>query len=109
MGMKEYKFLIHSRDLIVKSERKIFSIDNRMSEIEQEVVELKSKRIGNVHLLSQTRKVGIYEYKLPDIGEDVVEGEVVKWMVSVGDSIMEDDPMLLVMTDKATVEIPSQN
>jgi len=51
--------------------------------------------------------VGIYEFKLPDIGEGVVEGEVVEWMVSVGDSIKEDDPILSVMTDKATVEIPS--
>ena len=51
--------------------------------------------------------MGIYEFKLPDIGEGVVEGEVVEWMVSVGDSIKEDDPILSVMTDKATVEIPS--
>ncbi len=51
--------------------------------------------------------MGIYEFKLPDIGEGVVEGEVVEWMISVGDSIKEDDPILSVMTDKATVEIPS--
>ena len=51
--------------------------------------------------------MGIYEFKLPDIGEGVVEGEVVEWMVAVGDSIKEDDPILSVMTDKATVEIPS--
>ena len=51
--------------------------------------------------------MGIYEFKLPDIGEGVVEGEVVEWLVSVGQSIAEDDPILSVMTDKATVEIPS--
>ena len=51
--------------------------------------------------------MGIYAFKLPDIGEGVVEGEVVEWMVSVGDTIKEDDPILSVMTDKATVEIPS--
>ena len=51
--------------------------------------------------------MGVYEFKLPDIGEGVVEGEVVEWMVSVGDVIKEDDPILSVMTDKATVEIPS--
>lgn len=51
--------------------------------------------------------MGIYAFKLPDIGEGVVEGEVVEWMVSMGDIVKEDDPILSVMTDKATVEIPS--
>ncbi len=51
--------------------------------------------------------MGIFAFKLPDIGEGVVEGEVVEWMVSVGDTVNEDDPILSVMTDKATVEIPS--
>ena len=51
--------------------------------------------------------MGVFAFKLPDRGEGVVEGEVVEWMVSVGDSVKEDDPILSVMTDKATVEIPS--
>lgn len=46
-------------------------------------------------------------FKLPDIGEGVVEGEVVTWHVSVGDTISEDDPLVDIMTDKATVTIPS--
>ena len=51
--------------------------------------------------------MGKFVFKLPDIGEGVVEGEVVQWHVSVGDSISEDDPIVDVMTDKATVTIPS--
>lgn len=48
-----------------------------------------------------------YEFKLPDIGEGVVEGEIITWRVKPGDEVEEDDPMVEVMTDKATVEIPS--
>lgn len=48
-----------------------------------------------------------FEFKLPDIGEGVVEGEIVKWLVKEGDVIGEDAPLVEVMTDKATVTIPS--
>ena len=48
-----------------------------------------------------------FEFKLPDIGEGVVEGEIVKWLVQPGDQIVEDQPLVEVMTDKATVTIPS--
>lgn len=48
-----------------------------------------------------------FEFKLPDIGEGVVEGEIVQWLVSAGDTITEDQPLVEIMTDKATVEIPS--
>ena len=47
------------------------------------------------------------DFKLPDIGEGVHEGEIVKWLVKLGESIKADQPMVEVMTDKATVEIPS--
>jgi len=48
-----------------------------------------------------------YEFRLPDIGEGVVEGEVVRWLVKEGDPLREDQPMVEIMTDKATVEIPA--
>lgn len=48
-----------------------------------------------------------FEFKLPDIGEGVVEGEIVKWLVKPGDVIKEDAPLVDIMTDKATVTIPS--
>ncbi len=48
-----------------------------------------------------------FEFKLPDIGEGVVEGEIVRWIVKEGESVREDQPIVEVMTDKATVEITS--
>ncbi len=48
-----------------------------------------------------------WEFKLPDIGEGVTEGEVVSWLVTVGEVVKEDQPMVEVMTDKATVTITS--
>jgi pyruvate dehydrogenase E2 component (dihydrolipoamide acetyltransferase) len=48
-----------------------------------------------------------YQLELPDIGEGVVEAEVQKWFVAPGDHVDEDQPLVEVMTDKATVVIPS--
>lgn len=48
-----------------------------------------------------------FEFKLPDIGEGVAEGEVVEWHVKVGDVVKEDQPLVDVMTDKASVTIAS--
>src|ERR1700704_325912 len=45
--------------------------------------------------------------KLPDVGEGVAEAEIVEWHVEVGQSVLEDQLLAAVMTDKATVEIPS--
>src|SRR3982750_3428501 len=46
-----------------------------------------------------------FEFKLPDIGEGVTEGEIVNWLVGGGDGVKEDQDMVEVMTDKATVTI----
>ena len=47
------------------------------------------------------------EIKLPELGEGVTEGELVKWLVSTGDPIQMDQPVAEVMTDKAAMEVPS--
>lgn len=49
----------------------------------------------------------MYIFELPEIGEGVVEGEVVRWLVAEGDSVARDQPLCEIMTDKATVEISS--
>ncbi len=53
------------------------------------------------------RSMDRYVFKLPDLGEGVVEGEIVAWHVQPDEQVEEDQPLLDVMTDKATVTIPS--
>ena len=48
-----------------------------------------------------------FDFYMPDIGEGVVEGEIVGWKVKEGDRVKLDQPIVEVMTDKATVELPS--
>jgi pyruvate/2-oxoglutarate dehydrogenase complex dihydrolipoamide acyltransferase (E2) component len=47
------------------------------------------------------------EFRLPDLGEGLTEGEVARWLVAEGGEVREDDPLVEIQTDKATVEIPS--
>lgn len=49
----------------------------------------------------------VYEFKLPDLGEGVHEGEIVRWLVKAGDEVERDQPLVEVMTDKVTTELPS--
>src|SRR5213080_2928179 len=48
-----------------------------------------------------------YALKLPDLGEGLTEGEIARWLVSEGQEVAEDDPLVEIQTDKTTVEIPS--
>ncbi|HEU5362668.1 MAG TPA: dihydrolipoamide acetyltransferase family protein [Gaiellaceae bacterium] len=48
-----------------------------------------------------------YEFRLPDLGEGLTEGEIARWLVAEGDEIAEDAPLVEIATDKTTVEIPS--
>jgi len=47
------------------------------------------------------------ELRLPDIGEGIAEGEILKWLVKVGERVKEEQPLVEVMTDKVNVQIPS--
>ena len=49
----------------------------------------------------------VYNFKLADIGEGIVEGEVSKWYVKVGDVVKENQPLVEIITEKVTVELPS--
>ncbi|WP_255198227.1 dihydrolipoamide acetyltransferase family protein [Halorarius litoreus] len=49
----------------------------------------------------------VREFKLPDVGEGLSEAEIVSWLVEVGDTVSEDQPVAEVETDKAVVEVPS--
>ena len=51
--------------------------------------------------------MGMRSIRLPDVGEGVAEAEIVEWSVKVGDLVREDQVIAAVMTDKATVEIPT--
>ena len=48
-----------------------------------------------------------HEFRLPDLGEGLTEGEVARWLVAEGDRVEEDEPLVEIQTDKTTVEIPS--
>ncbi|MGO2852678.1 MAG: biotin/lipoyl-containing protein, partial [Tetragenococcus koreensis] len=56
---------------------------------------------------AESGEEGFYEFKLPDIGEGMAEGEIAKWMVKAGDTINEDDTLLEIQNDKSVEEIPS--
>ncbi|MCA6600728.1 MAG: 2-oxo acid dehydrogenase subunit E2, partial [Pseudanabaena sp. M57BS1SP1A06MG] len=49
----------------------------------------------------------IFTVTLPDIGEGVVEGEVIEWLKKIDEELKQDEPVVIVMTDKATVELPA--
>ena len=48
------------------------------------------------------------DFKLPDLGEGLTEGEILKWLVSVGETVTQNQPIVEVETAKAAVEIPAK-
>src|SRR6266568_2609731 len=75
-----------------------------------EALRLRGPRLGCAEA-SCPRRLGsgavAYEFKLPDLGEGLTEGEVARWLVEEGQEVAEDDPLVEIQTDKATVEVPS--
>ena len=63
---------------------------------------------SETEIVSQTSSgTATFDFRLPDIGEGVVEAEITAWHVAVGDTVDEDDPLADAMTDKATIELTS--
>ena len=60
---------------------------------------------GKAAMEPSTEEGALMDFPLPEIGEGVMEGEVVEWHVKAGDSVKQDTPVVAVLTDKATVEI----
>ena len=63
-------------------------------------------RVG-VRVVRLASSAVAYEFKLPDLGEGLTEGEVARWLVDEGQEVVEDEPLVDIATDKTTVEIPS--
>jgi pyruvate dehydrogenase E2 component (dihydrolipoamide acetyltransferase) len=55
----------------------------------------------------EVNTLGMYEFRLPELGEGLHEGRIDKWLVKPGDTVKEDDPIAEVENDKALVELPS--
>ncbi|MGM0481593.1 MAG: dihydrolipoyllysine-residue acetyltransferase [Pseudomonadota bacterium] len=71
--------------------------------------EAPEKPTGSANSTSAADSADTTDFILPDIGEGIVECEIVAWLVSEGDEVKEDQPVVEVMTDKATVEIPAKD
>ena len=74
------------------------------------VLDRPGRRLGRHAQVGSVYRLGApmaYEFKLPDLGEGLTEGEIARWLVAEGQELAEDDPLVEIQTDKTTVEIPS--
>lgn len=90
--------------LAVGADLVVFDIEGEEESPEPEIADDQS---GGDTSSATDSQSGTYDFKLPDIGEGVVEAEITAWHVAVGDDVEEDDPVADAMTDKATVELTS--
>ncbi|MDP2560620.1 dihydrolipoyllysine-residue acetyltransferase [Psychrobium sp. 1_MG-2023] len=100
--------LYHQKGDIAKVHSPLYAIEPEGEVIQApaEVLDVASDE-SRVQQSSSSTSTEIKQFILPDIGEGIVECEVVEWLVNVGDSIEEDQPVADVMTDKALVQIPA--
>ena len=99
--------LHHQKGDIAKVHAPLFSIQPDDEVVEQPVKEETPVVASISPSTTATATNVVKEFLLPDIGEGIVECEVVEWLVAVGDDIVEDQPICDVMTDKALVQIPA--
>jgi len=97
--------LYYNKGDIAKVHAPLFAIEPT-ADVQEAAVEIAPSPAGNENSSDVTAEL-IKHFVLPDIGEGIVECEVVDWLVAVGDSIVEDQPIVDVMTDKALVQIPA--
>ncbi|WAA13239.1 dihydrolipoyllysine-residue acetyltransferase [Fervidibacillus halotolerans] len=81
--------------------------ENMQFKGDQGETEQKAETKEAVPVKEETSTSSVFQFKLPDIGEGIHEGEIVKWLVKEGDTVNEDDVLCEVQNDKAVVEIPS--
>ena len=88
------------------------SVPNNAERIADQATEQTSNKVSatpTVETQQSSSNGQVEDFLLPDIGEGIVECEVVEWLVSEGDEVKEDQPICEVMTDKAMVEIPAKS
>ena len=92
---------------IIKVESVILTLDGATSASAAKAPEAKASTPAPTPSSSKPSTGGSFDVKLPELGEGVTEGELVKWLVKPGDSVKTDQAVAEIMTDKATVEVPS--
>jgi len=105
------KKLYYSKGDIAKVHEPLFAIDSGDTDAAEAAPAPKAAASESASKASENNNAGgtTTDFILPDIGEGIVECEIVEWLVAEGDSVKEDQPVVEVMTDKAMVEIPAKD